>query len=119
MTKRKIVKRVIRKERVPPEEAARLDEIRRLAMKDFPPAKRPRLRLAADGIGAEVRKARLAQGLTWYAVAKRARIPRAGTVRAIEYGRDVKLSSLQAVAKALGLKIELVEAKLIDRMRRR
>jgi hypothetical protein len=110
MTKRKIVKRVFRKEALTAEEAARLDEVRRLAMKDFPPLKRPRLRLASDGIGADVRRARLAQGLTWYAVAKRARIPRPATVRDIEYGRDVKLSSLQAVAKALGLKIELVEA---------
>jgi len=110
MTKRKIVKRVIRKERVTPEVAARLDEIRRQARKDFPPTKTPRLQLAQDGLGAEIRKAREAQGLTWYAVAMRAGIPHPGTVRDIEYGRDVKLSNLQAVANALGLKAELVEA---------
>ena len=110
MTKRKIVKRVIRKKRVTPDEAARLDEIRRRARKDFPPTKSPRLQLAQDGIGAEIRKIREARRLTWYAVAKRAGIPHPGTVRDIEYGRDVKFSHLQAVASALGLKVQLVEA---------
>ena len=42
--------------------------------------------------------------------AKRAGIPNPNTVRDIEYGRDTKLSSLQAVAKALRLRLELVEA---------
>lgn len=111
MTKRTIVKRVIRKERVTPQEAERLKEIRRQAMQDFPPTKAPRLQLAQDGIGADVRRAREAQGLTWYAVAKLAGISHPGTVRDIEYGREVKLSDLQAVAKALGLKVELVEVR--------
>jgi len=110
MTKRKIAKRVIRKKRVSPEEAARLDEIRRQARSDFPPSKTPQLQLAQSGIAADVRRAREARQLTWYAVAKRAGIPHPGTVRDIEYGRDVKLSNLQAVARALGLKIELVDA---------
>jgi DNA-binding phage protein len=43
-------------------------------------------------------------------VAKRAGVPNPNTVRDIEYGRDTKLSSVQAVAKALGLRLELVEA---------
>jgi len=43
-------------------------------------------------------------------VAKRAGIPNSNTVRDIEYGRDVKLSNLESVAAALGLKLELVEA---------
>jgi len=42
-------------------------------------------------------------------VAKRAGIPNPSTVRDIEYGRDTKLSSLQAVAGALGLRLELVD----------
>ncbi len=110
MTKRRIVKRVIRKKRVTPEEAARLESIRRQARKDFPPSKTPRLQLAQNGIAADIRRAREARRLTGYAVAKRAGIPHPGTVRDIEYGRDVKLSNLQAVASALGLKVELVEA---------
>lgn len=110
MTKRKIVKRMVRKKRVTADEAARLDDVRRQARKDFPPAKTPRLQLAQDGIAAEIRRAREARRLTWYAVAKRAGIPHPGTVRDIEYGRDVKLSNLQAVANALGLRLELVEA---------
>lgn len=35
--------------------------------------------------------------------------PESSTVRDIEYGRDTKLSSVQAVAEALGLRLELVE----------
>jgi transcriptional regulator with XRE-family HTH domain len=56
-----------------------------------------------------IRAAREAQGLTWYALAKRAGIPNPNTVRDIEYGRDTKLSSVEAVAEALGLRLELVE----------
>lgn len=48
------------------------------------------------------------QVLTWYALAKRAGIPNANTVRDIEFGRDAQLSTLQAVAKALGLRLDLV-----------
>jgi ribosome-binding protein aMBF1 (putative translation factor) len=109
MSKRKIVKRVIKKKRVSPEEAARLDEIRRQVKHDFPPKKTPSLQLEETGIGKEVRKAREALGLSWYAVARRAGNVNPGTVRDIEYGRDVKLSDLQAVARALGLKLELVQ----------
>ena len=62
MTKRKIVKRVIRKKRVTVEEAARLDDIRRQARKDFPPSKTPRLQLTKNGIAADIRRAREARG---------------------------------------------------------
>lgn len=63
---------------------------------------------AKSGIGARIRQAREAQGLTWYAVAKRAGIPNPSTVRDIEYGRDTKLSSVEAIAEALGVALELV-----------
>jgi hypothetical protein len=46
---------------------------------------------------------------TRYAAAKPAGIPNPSTVRDIEYGRDTKLSSVQAVAEALGSRLELVE----------
>jgi hypothetical protein len=49
--------------------------------------------------------------LTWYAVAKLAGIPNANTVRDIEQGRDAQLSSVKAVARALGLRLELVEER--------
>jgi transcriptional regulator with XRE-family HTH domain len=77
-------------------------------MEDFPPdptAPRP----IETGIGARIRAVREAKGLTWYAVAKLAEIPNPATVRDIEYGRDAKLSNIEAVATALGLKLELVE----------
>lgn len=61
------------------------------------------------GLPAQIRAAREAQRLTWYAVAKLAGIPNPNTVRDIEYGRDAQLSNVQAVAKALGLRLELVE----------
>ena len=63
-----------------------------------------------EGIAARIRAARRgARVSTWYAVAKRAGVPNPSTVRDIEYGRDTKLSSVQAVAQALGLRLELVE----------
>jgi hypothetical protein len=87
----------------------RLREIREKVQQEFPPLNPPRLRPVTEGVGASIRAAREAQGLTWYAVAKRAGIPNPNTVRDIEYGRDTKLSSVQAVAEVLGLRLELVE----------
>ena len=94
---------------VGPEELRRLQEIRARVREEFPPRDPPRLQPATEGIAARIRLARETQGLTWYAVAKRAGIPNPSTVRDIEYGRDTKLSSVQAVAKALGLRLELVD----------
>ena len=91
------------------EELKRLKEIREKVRQEFPPRQPPRLQPATEGIAARIRASRQAQGLTWYAVAKRAGIPNPSTVRDIEYGRDTKLSSVQAIAKALGLRLELVE----------
>ena len=42
-------------------------------------------------------------------MAKAAGIPNPTTVRDIEYGRDTKLSSIEAIAGALGLELDLVE----------
>ena len=55
------------------------------------------------------RQARESQGLTWYALAKRAGIANQATIRDIEQGKDVRLSNLQTVAAALGLELELIE----------
>lgn len=109
MSKKKTVKRV-RRQGPDPEEAKRLRDVRKKVKKEFPPRKPPRLKPVATGIAAQIRSAREAQGLTWYAVAKRAAIPNPNTVRDIEYGRDVRLSNLEAVASALGLRLELVHA---------
>ena len=106
----KITSRIRRSEPQSQEERQRLREIREKVRQEFPPLTPPRLRLATEGVAARIRAAREAQGLTWYAVAKRAGIPYPSTVRDIEYGRDTKLSSVQAVAEALGLRLELVEA---------
>src|SRR2546426_764414 len=100
-------RRVFRTERVSKQEAERLNEIRRRAMVEFPPdPNRPHP--ATTGVGAQIRAAREAKGLTWYAVARQAGIPNPATIRDIEYGRDAKLSNIEAVATALGLKLELV-----------
>lgn len=107
-SKNKIVRR-IRGEKKSPAEIARLNEIRAKAKKEFPPASPSRLQPATSGVGAEIRAAREAQGLTWYALAKLAGVPNSTTIRDIEYGRDAKLSNVEAIAKALGLKLELVE----------
>lgn len=107
MAKRK-AKGVTRKGRVSEAEAERLKKIRELAQREFPPDP-DRARPATHGIGAKIRAARESQGLTWYAVAKAAKIPNPATVRDIEYGRDTKLSSIEAIAAALGLELDLVE----------
>jgi DNA-binding transcriptional regulator YiaG len=91
------------------EERTRHAAIRQSIMQEFPPAEGTERQESPPGIPTQVRQAREAQGLTWYALAKLAGIPNANTVRDVEYGRDAPLSTLQAVAKALGLRLELVE----------
>ena len=95
--------------RLTDQERVRDARIREAAMLDFPPKRGTGRKPALPGIPARVRQAREAQGLTWYALAKRADIPNQATIRDIEQGKDVKLSNLQAVAAALGLELELVE----------
>lgn len=101
------IERVRRGRRLTAEEAARVKSLREAAQADFPPAKKQRPRLPTSGIAAELRRARKAKGLTWYAVAKQAGIPNPNTVRDIERGADAKLSNLEAIAKVLGLKLEV------------
>jgi hypothetical protein len=109
MEKKKIVKRIRRRGPESLDERKRLQEIREKLSAEFPPREPPRLQPARTGIAARIRAARQARGLPWYAVAKEAGIPNPSTVRDIEYGRGTKLSSVQAIAKALGLRLELVE----------
>jgi transcriptional regulator with XRE-family HTH domain len=78
--------------------------------RQFPPLDPPREPSVKNRVAAAIRKARKDQNLTWYAVAKKAGIPNPNTVRDIEYGHDAKLSNVEAIAKALGLKLALVEA---------
>ena len=102
------VKRTVRK--LTAEEKARHAKIREQVTEEFPPAKKKRHLPARTGIAAALRKARKAQGLTYYAVAKQAGIPNSNTVKDVEYGRDAKLSNIEAIAKVLRLKLELVDA---------
>ena len=94
-----------------PEERKRHATIRQQVMQEFPPAPGAEQAAAPPGIPEQIRKAREAKGLTWYAVAKLAGIPNSSTVRDIECGRDSQLSNVEAVAKVLGLRLELVETK--------
>ena len=91
------------------EERALHARIREAAMAEIPPKKGAGPEPSPPGIPTQIREAREARGLTWYALAKLAGIPNQATVRDIEQGRDVKLSSLQAVAAALGLRLSLTE----------
>jgi ribosome-binding protein aMBF1 (putative translation factor) len=91
------------------EERERLRDLREKAKEEFPPRVRSRLQQATSGIGAQIREAREAQGLTWYSLAEKAGISDAGIIRDIEYGREVTLSNTEVVAAALGLRLELVE----------
>ena len=91
------------------EERERHAAVRAAAIQDIPPKQSASRKASPAGIPAQIRQAREARGLTWYALAKLAGIPNQGTIRDIEQGKDVRLSNLQAVADALGLKLELVE----------
>ncbi|HYV35818.1 MAG TPA: helix-turn-helix transcriptional regulator [Gemmataceae bacterium] len=104
MTK-KTLKRIIRP--ATPEERSRHAEIRAKVLNEFPPA--PSSLPTPPGLPEKMRAARESKGLTWYAVAKLAGIPNSSTVRDIEFGKDSQLSNVQAVAKVLGLRLELVE----------
>ena len=97
--------------RLTEDERARHARIREAAMKDFSPKSGGGRKSSPPGIPARIRQARESQGLTWYALAKRAAIPNQATIRDIEQGKDVKISNLQAVASALGLELELVEVE--------
>ena len=95
--------------RLTEEERARHARIREAARKDIPPKPGAGRKPSPPGIPAQIRQAREAQGLTWYALAKRAGIANQATIRDIEQGKDVRLSNLQTVAAALGLELELIE----------
>jgi ribosome-binding protein aMBF1 (putative translation factor) len=94
------------------EERERHAASRRTVVQEYPPAEGAGRPASPPGIPARIRQAREAQRLTWYALAKRAGIPNANTVRDIESGRDAQLSTVQAVAHALGLRLELTEEKV-------
>ena len=106
MPKKKITDRVSRK--FSEEEKRQYRKVREQVMEEFPPLERTR-EPSPPGIPSRIREAREARGLTWYALAKQAGVPNSNTIRDIEQGRDVKLTSLQAVAKALDLSVELIE----------
>ena len=89
-------------------ERQRHAEIREQILIEFRPAQQAGREDSPPGIPAQIRSAREARGLTWYAVAKLAGIPNSSTVRDIEYGRDAQFSNVAAVAKALGLRLELI-----------
>ncbi len=91
------------------EERKRHADIRAKVVEEFPPAQGAGRQDSPPGIPAQIRAAREAKDLTWYALAKLAGIPNPNTVRDIESGRDAKVSNVQAVAKVLGLRLELVE----------
>jgi len=67
-----------------PAERRRHAQIREEAQRDFPPTRSAPKKGATDGLPAAIRKARIRQGLTWYALAQKAGIPNQATIRDIE-----------------------------------
>lgn len=94
-----------------PGEKAKHEESRRKIKTEFPPKAKSESCPPKGTIAHRLREARESQGLTWYAVAKAACIPNSGTIRDIESGKDAKLSNVEAIAKVLGLKLELQSAE--------
>jgi DNA-binding XRE family transcriptional regulator len=84
--------------------------IREAAMREFPPADTDGPLASPPGIPSQVKAARVAAGLNWTTLAQQAGVED-HDVRAIEYGHDVSLSTLEAVAKALSLHVELVAGR--------
>jgi|GEM_PF-2926599 len=80
------------------EERARHARIREAAIRVIPPKEGVARNRSPPGIPSTIRQAREAHGLTWYALSKRAGITNQANIRAIEQGKDVKLSDLQCVA---------------------
>jgi ribosome-binding protein aMBF1 (putative translation factor) len=109
MQEKKIVGRIQSAGPTSDEERKRLQDLRAKAMEEFPPRDPPRLQLAASGMGARIRLAREAQGLSWNSLAEKAGLSNSSIVRDIEYDREVTLANIEAVVAALGLKLELVE----------
>src|SRR5207244_3178475 len=107
---KKEIKRIVRPATA--EERKRHAEIRAQVMQEFPPVPSAGRVESPPGLPAQLRAAREAKGLTWYAVAKLAGIPNPNTVRDIESGRDAKRSTVKAVAQARGLRLELVEERV-------
>lgn len=106
---KKIFRRITRS--AAEQERRRHQSIREKVMKEFPPAAGSGRKPSPPGIPSQIRAAREARGLTWYAAAKAAGIPNSNTVRDIEDGRDATLASVQALASALGLRLELTETE--------
>jgi ribosome-binding protein aMBF1 (putative translation factor) len=107
VAKNKIVQRTTVQDKLTAAEKERLNEIEGQAKQDFPPDPRQPVR---TGVAAQIRRERKAQGLSWEVVAKMAGICDADTVRDIEYGLDAPMSSVEAVANVLGLKLEAIKA---------
>jgi len=95
--------------RLTEEKRARHAKVREAAIQDFPPKPDSDRLPSPPGIPSRIRQAREAQGLTWFALATLAGISDQATIRDIEQGKDVKVSDLEGVAGALGLKLELIE----------
>jgi hypothetical protein len=94
------------------EERQRHAEIREKILEEFPPAEGAGRAISPPGIPSQIRQTREARGLTWLALAELAGIGDSNSVRDIEYGRDAPFSHVQAVAKALGLRLELLTEKV-------
>ena len=92
------------------EEKARDAKVREQVMHEFPPVGKKKHEPLSAGIVAELRKTRKMRGLTYEAVARQAGLPGANSVKDVEYGRDASLTSIEAIAGVLGLKLELAEA---------
>ena len=95
--------------RLTDDDRMRHSQIREAALRDIPARSKMSRKASPPGIPTRVRLAREARGLTWYALAKLSGIPNQATIRDIEQGKDVKVSNLQAVARSLGLQLELVD----------
>ena len=90
------------------DEKSRHSEVREKVMQEFPPAETMKHAPESHGVAAQLRRTRKSRGLTYEAVAQQAGLPSGNMVKDVEYGRNTNLKHIEAIAQALGMKIELV-----------
>ena len=103
---KKVWKRVFRKEKLTPEQAARDQKLRNLIEAEFPPLARPAI---PHSLSACLKKAMKRSPKTSYQLAKEAGVSQIIVSRFLSGERDIRLATADRLAHALGL--ELVAGK--------
>jgi ribosome-binding protein aMBF1 (putative translation factor) len=98
---KKFAKRIFRKGKVPPEQAARDRELRRRIEAEFPPLRRP----ISRSLSTSLKNALKHSSKSSYQLAKEAGVSQIMISRFLSGERDIRLATADRLANALGLKL--------------